>query len=164
VRAVLHEIHAHHQVFVVFVGVLDAVQYQESDAQQRRDREQQSDHAARIERNQVDREGDGGAAQQKDSGLDRAEQDLGVLAAKQESLRVADATHRVAREEYAEEQYFGREEHPHPELRGRVLLFRIVELLGHKSARAKVLFANAGGAAVHAVAPVAGSPPGAGSS
>ena len=51
------------------------------------------------------------------------------------------------------------EEHPHPELRGRMLLGRIVELLGDEATCAKV-----GGAAVHAVAPVAGPPPGAGSS
>lgn len=117
------------------------------------------DHAALVEFDQVDREGDGGAGQQQDRGLDRAEQDLGVLAAQQEGLRVAHAAHRVAREQHAEEQHFGGEEHPHPQLCGRVLLIRIVELLGDEPARVQI-----GGTAVHADAPVAGSPPGAGSS
>ena len=53
-----------------------------------------------------------------------------LAAAKVSGIEIA--IDRVAEEESAEEEHLGREEDPHPELRGLALLAEIVELLGKK--------------------------------
>ena len=57
-----------------------------------------------------------------------AKDDLGVPARGREGFRIEIAIDGVAEKKPAEEEHLGREEDPHPELRGFVLLLELIEL------------------------------------
>jgi hypothetical protein len=52
-----------------------------------------------------------------------------VVARETERLRVEVPVHGVAEEQAAEEHHLGREERPHPEARGLVLLLEVLEVV-----------------------------------
>ena len=118
-----------HQVLVELVAVLDRLDPEEDRAEHDREDEEHHLRPAPAELRAVHRERHREARADEDGGVEAAEGDVEVMARLRERLRVREAIHGVHEKEPAEEEDLLRDEHPHAELRGTMLVLGAVELV-----------------------------------
>jgi hypothetical protein len=122
-------------VLAEFGVVLEALDAQEDAAEEHRDHQEGHQLAPLARLRRVHRERHRQAAGNENGRVGRAGPDDHLVARRGERVRIPHAIDRIDGEQPAEEQDFGREEHPHAEGRGLFLLAEILELMGERRVR-----------------------------
>ncbi len=121
---------ARHQVVVVLHRVLpDPLDHQEGEAERHRAQKAADQHLAVAALGAGDRDHHGEARQEEDRGVQGADPPVELLAADDEGVGIERTVDEISHEEAAEEHDLLRQEEPHSEGRGLLLLLVAVEVV-----------------------------------